>query len=160
MTNTSINDQNGKSFVGMAEVEKVMRSYEIDEVSVDLQIKSIVSKVLRLFVDKYNKNTENVVKNCNDFEIFGVDFLINSGGRVFLLEINANPDFKATDDEKFEIYKKPFDSIFRFLDEKMRFIQQKILENPFDITKNDFMASNSLMAKFSCEFNHREAEFF
>ena len=34
----------------------------------------------------------------NAFEIFGVDFLVDAGGNVWLLELNAYPDFKQTGD--------------------------------------------------------------
>jgi tubulin---tyrosine ligase len=34
----------------------------------------------------------------NAFEIFGVDFLVDAEGNVWLLELNAYPDFKQTGD--------------------------------------------------------------
>ncbi|KAJ0119438.1 nucleotidase SurE [Diaporthe amygdali] len=33
------------------------------------------------------------------FEVFGLDFLVDAGGRAWLLEVNAFPDFKQTGDE-------------------------------------------------------------
>ncbi|KAH8903189.1 sure-like protein [Coniochaeta sp. PMI_546] len=36
---------------------------------------------------------------ANAFEAFGVDFLVDAGGRAWLLEINAFPDFKQTGDD-------------------------------------------------------------
>ncbi|KAI0870931.1 survival protein sure-like phosphatase/nucleotidase [Hypoxylon argillaceum] len=35
----------------------------------------------------------------NAFEVFGVDFLVDAAGDVFLLEVNAFPDFRQTGDE-------------------------------------------------------------
>ncbi|KAI0408325.1 survival protein sure-like phosphatase/nucleotidase [Xylaria palmicola] len=35
----------------------------------------------------------------NAFEIYGVDFLVDAAGRVYLLEVNAFPDFRQTGDE-------------------------------------------------------------
>ncbi|KAI1758184.1 survival protein sure-like phosphatase/nucleotidase [Xylaria castorea] len=35
----------------------------------------------------------------NAFELFGLDFLVDASGRVYLLEVNAFPDFRQTGDE-------------------------------------------------------------
>ncbi|KAI1429887.1 survival protein sure-like phosphatase/nucleotidase [Xylaria sp. FL1777] len=35
----------------------------------------------------------------NAFEVFGLDFLVDAAGSVFLLEVNAFPDFRQTGDE-------------------------------------------------------------
>ena len=35
----------------------------------------------------------------NAFEVFGLDFLVDGGGRAFLLEVNAFPDFRQTGDD-------------------------------------------------------------
>jgi hypothetical protein len=35
----------------------------------------------------------------NAFEIFGLDFLVDGGGRAWLLEVNAFPDFQQTGEE-------------------------------------------------------------
>lgn len=35
----------------------------------------------------------------NVFEVFGVDFLVDEGGRAWLLEVNAFPDFRQTGEE-------------------------------------------------------------
>ncbi|KAK1061012.1 putative tubulin--tyrosine ligase pby1, partial [Friedmanniomyces endolithicus] len=35
----------------------------------------------------------------NSFEVFGVDFLVDAGGGVWLLEVNAFPDFGQTGEE-------------------------------------------------------------
>ncbi|KAF2964865.1 hypothetical protein GQX73_g8690 [Xylaria multiplex] len=35
----------------------------------------------------------------NAFEIFGLDFLVDTAGQVYLLEVNAFPDFRQTGDE-------------------------------------------------------------
>jgi len=39
----------------------------------------------------------------NAFEIFGVDFILSADGQVYLLEVNAYPDFKQTGEELSEV---------------------------------------------------------
>ena len=35
----------------------------------------------------------------NAFEVFGLDYLVDEGGRAWLLEVNAFPDFRQTGEE-------------------------------------------------------------
>ncbi|EDN02229.1 conserved hypothetical protein [Histoplasma mississippiense (nom. inval.)] len=48
----------------------------------------------------------------NAFEVFGVDFLVDSRGKVWLLELNAFPDFRQTGDElKGDVVGKLFEAV-------------------------------------------------
>lgn len=48
----------------------------------------------------------------NAFELFGVDFLVDGGGNVWLLELNAFPDFRQTGEElKREVVGKLFEGV-------------------------------------------------
>jgi tubulin--tyrosine ligase len=47
----------------------------------------------------------------NAFEVFGVDFMLDAEGTVFLLEINAFPDFAQTGDELNGIVKGLFEEV-------------------------------------------------
>ncbi|KAL2364963.1 hypothetical protein RJZ56_002111 [Blastomyces dermatitidis] len=48
----------------------------------------------------------------NAFEVFGVDFLVDSSGKVWLLELNAFPDFRQTgDDLKEDVVGRLFEAI-------------------------------------------------
>ncbi|KAI9792814.1 MAG: hypothetical protein M1816_001546 [Peltula sp. TS41687] len=47
----------------------------------------------------------------NAFEIYGVDFLVDDGGKVWLLEVNAFPDFKQTGEHLMGIVAGLFEAV-------------------------------------------------
>lgn len=47
----------------------------------------------------------------NAFEIYGVDFMLDADLHVYLLEVNAYPDFKQTGDELSELIGRLFEQI-------------------------------------------------
>jgi tubulin--tyrosine ligase len=47
----------------------------------------------------------------NAFELFGVDFMLDADGGVYLLEINAFPDFAQTGDELNSIVQGLFEEV-------------------------------------------------
>lgn len=49
----------------------------------------------------------------NAFEVFGVDFLVDAEGNVWLLEVNSFPDFKQTGDELRELVAELWDGVLR-----------------------------------------------
>lgn len=49
----------------------------------------------------------------NAFEIYGVDLMVGKEGEVFLLEVNAYPDFKQTGEELGELISGLFDGVVR-----------------------------------------------
>ncbi|KAI1268009.1 survival protein sure-like phosphatase/nucleotidase [Xylariaceae sp. FL1019] len=49
----------------------------------------------------------------NAFEIFGLDFLVDEQGQVFLLEVNSFPDFKQTGDELRELVGGLWEGVLR-----------------------------------------------
>jgi tubulin--tyrosine ligase len=47
----------------------------------------------------------------NAFELFGVDFMLDAEGGVYLLEVNAFPDFAQTGDELNSIVQGLFEEV-------------------------------------------------
>lgn len=108
-------------------------------------IKKQKFKILKEVLEKV-KEKHFLETDCNSFEIFGCDFLIDSNGRVFLLEINENPDFILSDPIKIEIYKKVFQKMFDFLKQKANFLASNSvrIESEQDLRN---------IYQFSCQFN-------
>ncbi|KAF2863789.1 tubulin-tyrosine ligase, partial [Piedraia hortae CBS 480.64] len=59
------------------------------------QINTLTSELFRAAAQM----TTNFQPLPNAFEIFGVDFLVDADGRVWLLEVNAFPDFRQSGEE-------------------------------------------------------------
>lgn len=82
------------------EIVKLLSSYKIIYSEVLSQLKEAVEFIVeRLRAD----NSEYTCPGC--FEVYGLDFIIDMSGRVFILEINENPEFKITSEAKFNTYK-------------------------------------------------------
>lgn len=62
-------------------------------------------------------------QDCNGFEIFGVDFLVDQSGRPWLLEINENPDVVLSSPSKNVAYLRVFARVMGFLRRKWAFLR-------------------------------------
>lgn len=85
------------------------------------------------------------LSDCNGFEVLAADVIMNPEGELYLLELNASPDFVAKDRKKFEIYRPIFETLADFLKRKARFV-------------NASAGGAEGVLSASCEFNRRERE--
>jgi tubulin---tyrosine ligase len=94
LTNTCLQD-------GPVREESVVRFWDLEETSLD---HDWTEKVFRQICDVSAEIFEAAAREQmvhfqtlpNAFEVFGVDFLVDAGCNVWLLELNAYPDFKQT----------------------------------------------------------------
>lgn len=82
----------------------VFRFWELEEVTPGSEWKSDVWEQIcavtgEVFEAAAREQMVHFQTLPNAFEIFGVDFLVDAEGNVWLLELNAYPDFKQTGDE-------------------------------------------------------------
>lgn len=96
LTNTCFQGQSTRD-------SSVFRFWELDEVTLGSEWKrdvweQICSVTGEVFEAAAREQVVHFQTLPNAFEIFGVDFLVDAEGNVWLLELNAYPDFKQTGD--------------------------------------------------------------
>ena len=123
--------------------EKCKEILKIYNITVEYLLQQIEPMLLTILMN-FSKNKTN---NCNDFEIFGVDFLIDKNKQLFLLEINENPDFIFANPEKENIYSRVFSVLFDFLRQKFEFIER-------EIKKHNLTIYPIHIYDLSCKFNY------
>lgn len=94
LTNTCFQDESTKAL-------SVCRYWDIDEPTLDLDWReSIFSQICEVTGEVFEAAAREQMVHFqaipNAFEIFGVDFLVDHNRNVWLLELNAYPDFKQT----------------------------------------------------------------
>lgn len=82
--------------------------------------------------------------------------MVDTKGRVYLLEVNSNPDFKATDNTKFRIYQKPIEIVFGFLKRKLTCIQKQFGLSTARPVIREFSKINKHFEDISCACNRAE----
>ena len=73
--------------------------------------RSICAATSELFLAAARSQSIHFQTLPNAFEIFGIDWMVDSAGEVFLLEVNAFPDFRQTGDELRDLVGKLWDGV-------------------------------------------------
>lgn len=100
LTNTSLNKN--ENLIYQTDIEKLFFFYKINKIIILEKKKEIIKDIIQEILLKKNIKEINY-KNFN-VELFGVDFLISDKGKLFLLEINSNPDINISSKNKFKVY--------------------------------------------------------
>jgi len=96
------------------ENNSVVEFWELQGLSKDQKehiFKQLVETVGEVFKAAVNVNKMNFQPLNNAFEIFGLDFIVDSKLNVTLLEINSYPDFKQTGDDLKPLIYDLFESV-------------------------------------------------
>lgn len=60
-------------------------------------------------------------ENCNCFELFGFDFMIDSKGNPFLIEVNTNPSLDQTNNYLTKLIERMINDLLRVTVDKLYF---------------------------------------
>lgn len=97
LTNTCFQDDSSRK-------ESVVRFWDLEDANLKCDWREVIFKQIcevtgEVFEAAAREQMVHFQTLPNAFEIFGVDFLVDAGLEVWLLELNAYPDFKQTGQE-------------------------------------------------------------
>lgn len=107
LTNTCLQSKNSQRDLSVAEFDSLKDIADDKKIMIKDQIHQIAHDI---FLAAMQVNSFNFQPLPNAFETFGVDFLVDEGYQVKLLEVNAYPDFKQTGDDLKGLIQELFDS--------------------------------------------------
>ena len=101
---------------------RLKREYDID-------FRQIISKLEKILKDVV-KASKLASETNSSFQIFALDYIICTDGKIKVLEINAFPSISTYDQnlKKNQIYKEMLSRALKFVDVKVRQTKLKIIE--------------------------------
>lgn len=97
------------------------------------QIGESLQQFSKQFLDEKLKTKKWFGRSCNQFAIFGVDFVLDESRSLKILEFNAKPDIILDEQDmdytsKLEMYKRLYFTVFEFNKKKYDNLLEKLLQ--------------------------------
>ena len=115
ITNTCLQNGDGAT----PEASNIRRFWDLDDIPPSLELgwkESVYEEICAVTGEVFKAAAKGMLVHFqtlpNAFELFGVDFLVDNKGNVWLLELNAFPDFRQTGEElKHDVVGRLFEGV-------------------------------------------------